>query len=303
MFASADDLAAMQYIAPFAGCAIGEWFMRHGHDAVVVYDDLTQHAIAYRQMALLLRRPPGREAYPGDIFYVHSRLLERAAQLASGGSLTALPIVQTFGGDLTGYISTNIISITDGQIFLVETLFNSGIKPAIDLNLSVSRVGSSAQFKAMEFVARRVRVIANMHRQYATLSKVGGGEDIAVHVARGERVIEFLKQDVYVTYSLYKQVLGLYALSMRELDKIQPRYVHCFFGFISLKDWLTVLQADKFDPEFTLFYKDKLTMEALCIVWSISGVQALFNKYIKVCASFFAETLQTRAVKEVELLL
>jgi len=210
--------------------------MRRGLDAVVVYDDLTQHAIAYRQMALLLRRPPGREAYPGDIFYVHSRLLERAAQLASGGSLTALPIVQTFGGDLTGYISTNIISITDGQIFLVETLFNSGIKPAIDLNLSVSRVGSSAQFKSMDFVARRVKLIANMHRMYASMSKVGGGDfDFAVHVARGERLIEFLKQDVYVTYSLYKQILGLYAISMREMDRILPRYMNCFLEFLALR--------------------------------------------------------------------
>ncbi len=237
LFASADDLAALQYIAPFAGCTIGEWFMRCGLDAVVIYDDLTQHAIAYRQMALLLRRPPGREAFPGDIFFVHSRLLERAAQLATGGSLTALPIVQTFGGDLTGYISTNIISITDGQIFLVETLFNSGIKPAIDLNLSVSRVGSAAQFKAMDFVSRRVKQIANMHRMFSTMSKVGGsGFDFAVHVARGERLIEFLKQNVYVTYTLYKQVFGLYALSLRNLDRLIPRYVHCFFEFISIKD-------------------------------------------------------------------
>lgn len=237
MFASADDLAALQYMAPFAGCAIGEWFMKKGLDAVVVYDDLTQHAVAYRQMSLLLRRPPGREAFPGDVFYIHSRLLERAAQLVNGGSLTALPIVQTFGGDLTGYISTNVISITDGQVFLVETLFNSGIKPAIDLNLSVSRVGSSAQFKCMDFVARRIRVIYNMHRLFSSLSKIGGGDfDSAVHVARGERLIEFLKQDVYVTYSLFKQVFGLYAISMREMDRILPSYAHCFFELLSLND-------------------------------------------------------------------
>jgi F-type H+-transporting ATPase subunit alpha len=144
--------------------------------------------------------------------------------------------VQTFGGDLTGYISTNIISITDGQIFLVETLFNSGIKPAIDLNLSVSRVGSSAQFKSMDFVARRVKVIANMYRMYASISKLGGGGfDFAVHVARGERLVEFLKQDVYVTYSLYKQILGLYAIAMREMDRILPRYMNCFLEFLALR--------------------------------------------------------------------
>jgi len=235
---------------------------------------------------------------------VHARLLERSAQSAAGGSVTALPIVQTFGGDLTGYISTNIISITDGQIFLVETLFNSGIKPAIDLNLSVSRVGSAAQFKVMDFVSRRVRQIVNMHRMYSTMSKVGGGDfDFAVYVRRGERLIEFMKQNVYVTYSLYKQVLGLYALSLREMDVISPRYIHCFFDFISIKDSLMMLPCEKCDADFIVLYKNIMYLEPMLVIYGIDSIQNLFDRFIRVCCAFFATTLQVRSVHEVELIL
>jgi len=276
--------------------------MSIGLNAVVIYDDLSVHAVAYRQMALLLRRPPGREAYPGDIFFVHARLLERSAQLSTGGSLTALPIVQTLGGDLTGYISTNIISITDGQIFLVDSLFNIGIKPAIDLNLSVSRVGSSAQVPAMDFVARRAKQIASMYRMYATLSKVGGGDfDFAVHVKRGERLVEFLKQGVYVTYSLYKQIFGLYAVSLREMDIILPRYIHCFFELFSIKDSLILFP--NCDIEFVGMYKNRIYIEAMLVIYGIDIMQPLFDRFVSAACSLFASTLQTNALHEVELII
>lgn len=276
--------------------------MNNGVNAVVIYDDLTTHAVAYRQMALLLRRPPGREAYPGDIFFVHARLLERASQLTTGGSLTSLPIVQTFGGDLTGYISTNIISITDGQIFLVDTLFNSGIKPAIDLNLSVSRVGSAAQFKAMDFVSRRVKQIATMYRMYSTMSKVGGGDfDFAVHVRRGERLIEFMKQDVYVAYSLYKQVLGLYAISMREMDVILTKYVRSFFNFLSIKDTISMFPSKLCDSDFSVMYKHRFYLEAIIIINGIEFIQPLFDRFMPVACAYFAATLQIYAVHEVDI--
>ena len=205
--------------------------MRHGYDAVVVYDDLTQHAIAYRQMALLLRRPPGREAFPGDIFFLHSRLLERSAQLATGGSLTALPIVQTQGGDLSGYISTNVISITDGQIFLVKSLINQGIRPAVDLTLSVSRVGSAAQYPAMSYVAKRVKAMYSMYRLYAGIARLGGDDaEVLLHVARGERLLAFLTQNIYETYSFIEQVVGLFSLTLESMDEVQPKRVKLFFA-------------------------------------------------------------------------
>jgi proton translocating ATP synthase F1 alpha subunit len=195
--------------------------MNNGYNAVVVYDDLTQHAIAYRQMALLLRRPPGREAYPGDIFYLHSRLLERSAQLVCGGSLTALPIVQTLGGDLSGYISTNVISITDGQIFLVKSLINKGIRPAVDLSLSVSRVGSAAQYTAMTFVSKRIKTVYTLYKYYLGIARLGSDEpDVLVHVGRGDRLLSFFTQALYETYSFYKQVVCLYALSLESMDVI-----------------------------------------------------------------------------------
>ena len=224
--ADASDPAPLQYLAPYAGCAIGEEFMEQGKDALIVYDDLYKHAWAYRQLSLLLRRPPGREAYPGDIFYVHSRLLERAAKLApeyGGGSLTALPIIETQAGDLSAYIPTNVISITDGQIYLETDLFNAGIRPAINVGLSVSRVGGSAQRKAMRQVAGRLRLELAQFHELQAFAQFGGAElDKATReqLERGKRITEVLKQPQYSPMSLGKQVMILYAVTQGYLDDV-----------------------------------------------------------------------------------
>jgi F-type H+-transporting ATPase subunit alpha len=214
--ASADDPAAMQYIAPYAGCAIGEEFMETGRDALVVYDDLSKHAWAYRQVSLLLRRPPGREAYPGDVFYLHSRLLERAAQLSDergGGSLTALPIIETLLGDVSAYIPTNVISITDGQIYLESDLFYSGIRPAVNVGISVSRVGGDAQTKAMKQVAGQLKGDMSAFRELAAFATFGSDLDKATQrqLDRGYRLTEILKQPQYEPVSLENQVMVIYA--------------------------------------------------------------------------------------------
>ena len=212
--ANASDSAAMQYLAPYGGCAIGEEFMEQGKDALIIYDDLSKHAWAYRQISLLLRRPPGREAYPGDVFYLHSRLLERAARLEVGGSLTALPIIETQAGDVSAYIPTNVISITDGQIYLETDLFNGGTRPAISVGLSVSRVGGAAQTRAMRKVAGRMRLDLSQYRELAAFAQIGGGDlDAATkrQLEKGQRVTEVLKQGQYSPYSLPDQVCIIYA--------------------------------------------------------------------------------------------
>ena len=223
--ASARASAALQYLAPYAGCAIGEEFMYSGKDALVVYDDLSKHAQAYRQISLLLRRPPGREAYPGDIFYLHSRLLERAAKLRKdlgGGSLTALPIVETQAGDITSYIPTNVISITDGQIYLENDLFYSGVRPAINVGLSVSRVGGKAQIKAMRQVAAQLRLDLAQYRELVTFTQFGSEIDKSVQgqLSRGARMVEILKQEQYSTLSIAKQVMFIYAGTKGFLDDV-----------------------------------------------------------------------------------
>jgi len=224
--ADASDPAPLQYLAPYAGCALGEEFMEQGKDALVIYDDLYKHAWAYRQLSLLLRRPPGREAYPGDVFYLHSRLLERAAKLApeyGGGSLTALPIIETQAGDVSAYIPTNVISITDGQIYLETDLFNAGIRPAINVGLSVSRVGASAQRKAMRQVAGRLRLELAQFRELEAFAKFGAAElDKATRdqLERGRRITEVLKQPQYSPMSLGKEVMILYAVTNGYLDDV-----------------------------------------------------------------------------------
>lgn len=224
--ADASDPAPLQYIAPYSGCAIGEEFMEQGKDALIIYDDLYKHAWAYRQLSLLLRRPPGREAYPGDIFYLHSRLLERAAKLSQkygGGSLTALPIIETQLGDISAYIPTNVISITDGQIYLEPDLFNAGIRPAINVGLSVSRVGGAAQRKAMRQVAGRLRLELAQFRELEAFAKFGSEElDKATkdQLERGKRITEVLKQPQYTPMSLGKQVSILYAVTNGYLDDV-----------------------------------------------------------------------------------
>ena len=225
VMASASDSAALQYISPYSGCAIGEWFMENGKDALVVYDDLSKHAWAYRQVSLLLRRPPGREAYPGDVFYLHSRLLERAAQLSDargGGSLTALPIIETLLGDVSAYVPTNVISITDGQIFLEGELFNSGQRPAMNVGISVSRVGGDAQTKAMKKVAGGLRLDLAQFRSLAAFAQFGSDLDKATQrqLDRGLRLTELLKQGQYVPLALADQVALLYAGTKGLIDSV-----------------------------------------------------------------------------------
>ena len=209
--ANASDPAPIQYIAPYAGCAMGEFFRDNGQHSLIVYDDLSKQAVAYRQMSLVLRRPPGREAFPGDVFYLHSRLLERASKLSEdhgGGSLTALPVIETQEGDVSAYIPTNVISITDGQIYLETNLFNSGIKPAIDVGLSVSRVGGNAQLKAMKKVAGTLRLDLAQYRELEAFAKFGSDLDKSTldQLTRGERMVEILKQNQYVPMAVEKQL-------------------------------------------------------------------------------------------------
>ena len=221
----ASEAAPLQFIAPYSGCAIGEYFRDNGKHALIIYDDLSKQAVAYRQMSLVLRRPPGREAFPGDVFYLHSRLLERASKLSDklgGGSLTALPIIETQEGDVAAYIPTNVISITDGQIFLENNLFNSGIRPAIDVGLSVSRVGGNAQIKAMKKVAGTLRLDLAQYRELEAFAKFGSDLDKATlaQLTRGERMVEILKQNQYVPMDVEHQVAIIYAGSQGILDDI-----------------------------------------------------------------------------------
>lgn len=239
--ASSRASASLQYLAPYAGCAIGEELMYSGKHALVIYDDLTKHAQAYRQLSLLLRRPPGREAYPGDIFYLHSRLLERAAKLndeLGGGSLTALPIVETQAGDITSYIPTNVISITDGQIYLDNDLFYAGVRPAINVGLSVSRVGGKAQIKAMRQVAAKLRLDLAQYRELVTFTQFGTDLDktTQAQLNRGERMVEILKQEQYTPRSIAKQVMMIYSGTRGFLDDLPvsslKRFESEFYKFI-----------------------------------------------------------------------
>ncbi|NMP21005.1 F0F1 ATP synthase subunit alpha [Sulfobacillus harzensis] len=231
--AAASEPAPLQYLAPYAGCAMGEEFRDKGKDVLVVYDDLSKHAVAYRAMSLLLRRPPGREAYPGDVFYLHSRLLERAARLSDekgGGSLTALPIIETLAGDISAYIPTNVISITDGQIFLESDLFFSGVRPAVNVGLSVSRVGGSAQIKAMRQVAGGMRLDLAQYRELAAFSQFGSDLDKATQarLARGARTVELLKQPQYQPLKVEEQVAVIFAVTKGFVDDIAVENVREF---------------------------------------------------------------------------
>lgn len=228
--ASASDPSALQYLAPYAGCAMGEYFRDNGQHALVIYDDLSKHAASYREISLLLRRPPGREAYPGDVFYLHSRLLERAAKLneeLGGGSLTALPIIETQAGDVSGYIPTNVISITDGQIYLEPSLFNAGIRPAINVGISVSRVGGSAQIKAMKQVAGKLRLDLAQYRELLTFAQFGTELDRAsqAQLERGLRLTEILKQEPYHPLPVEKQILIIYAGNRGYLDEFPVQVI------------------------------------------------------------------------------
>ena len=241
---NASDAAPLQFIAPYSGCAMGEFFRDNGKHALIIYDDLSKQAVAYRQMSLVLRRPPGREAFPGDVFYLHSRLLERASKLSDslgGGSLTALPIIETQEGDVSAYIPTNVISITDGQIYLENNLFNSGIRPAIDVGLSVSRVGGNAQIKAMKKVAGTLRLDLAQFRELEAFAKFGSDLDKATlaQLTRGERMVEILKQNQYVPMAVEHQIVIIFAGGQGMLDDIPNERVDEFekglLGYIDAK--------------------------------------------------------------------
>jgi F-type H+/Na+-transporting ATPase subunit alpha len=231
--ANASDPAPMQYIAPYSACALAEHFMWQGKHTLVIYDDLSKQAQAYRQISLVLRRPPGREAYPGDVFYLHSRLLERAAKLSAeqgGGSLTALPIIETQAGDVSAYIPTNVISITDGQIFLESDLFYAGVRPAVNAGISVSRVGGSAQIKAMKQVAGRLRLDLAQFRELEAFAQFGSDLDATTQkqLARGQRIVEVLKQPQYAPMPVEHQVLIIYAVTNGHLDDVPVEQVRAF---------------------------------------------------------------------------
>lgn len=259
--ATASDPASLLYIAPYAGCAIGEYFMWQGKDVLIVYDDLSKHAQAYRQMSLLLRRPPGREAYPGDVFYLHSRLLERACKLSKengGGSLTALPIIETQANDVSAYIPTNVISITDGQIYLESSLFLSGIKPAINVGLSVSRVGGSAQRKSMRKVAGTLRIDLSQYQELAGFAQFGSelDKESQRQIARGKRMTELLKQDQYSPLKVGEEVLVLYAGVHGYLDTVEVTDVLSYE-----KQLLAYARAERKDVLDGLNASNELTKE------------------------------------------
>ena len=231
--ATASELAPLQYIAPYAGCAMAEYFMDKGKDVLIVYDDLSKHAVAYRALSLLIRRPPGREAYPGDVFYLHSRLLERAARVApeyGGGSITALPIIETQAGDVSAYIPTNVISITDGQIFLETELFHSGIMPAVNPGISVSRVGGNAQIKAMKKVAGTLKLVYSQYRELQSFAQFGSDldADTRARLATGDRIVQILKQDKNAPVPVENQVVIIYAVLNGYLDKVDAEKVHLY---------------------------------------------------------------------------
>jgi F-type H+-transporting ATPase subunit alpha len=259
--ATASESAPLQFIAPYSGCTMGEYFRDNGGHALVIYDDLSKHAVAYRQLSLLLRRPPGREAYPGDVFYLHSRLLERAAKMSSdrgGGSLTALPIIETQAGDVSAYIPTNVISITDGQIFLESDLFYSGVRPAINVGISVSRVGGNAQIKAMKQVAGTLRLELAQYREMAAFAQFGSDLDAATQkqLNRGARLVELLKQGQYQPLAVEQQVVIIYAGTNGYVDDLPvaalKRYEQELFAFISSRHpdvFADILQKRELDGD------------------------------------------------------
>src|SRR5262249_51292512 len=265
--ATASDPAPMQYLAPFTGCAMGEFFRDNGMHAVIFYDDLSKQAVAYRQMSLLLRRPPGREAYPGDVFYLHSRLLERAAKMsdaAGKGSLTALPVIETQAGDVAAYIPTNVISITDGQIFLETELFYKGIRPAINVGLSVSRVGSAAQVKAMKQVAGKIKLELAQYREMAAFAQFASDLDASTQrlLARGARLTELLKQGQYAPMPVEEQVVSIFAGVRGYLDKIEirdvNRFEHALMSEVRAKHGI-LLETIRKERELSKATEDKLT--------------------------------------------
>jgi F-type H+-transporting ATPase subunit alpha len=285
--ASASEPAPMQYIAPYAACAMGEYFRDSKRHALVIYDDLSKHAASYREISLLLRRPPGREAYPGDVFYLHSRLLERAAKLSNdlgGGSLTALPVIETQAGDVSAYIPTNVISITDGQIYLETDLFNSGIRPAVNVGLSVSRVGFTAAIKAMKQVGATLKLELAQYRELAAFAQFGSDLDKATQaqLARGERLVEVLKQDQYSPLPFSKQILIIYAGTNGYLDDVPVEQVRPFEK--ALYEYVDTMNPGLFEN----IMKKKALDDQL---------KTEMNKVLKECKERFTAERQAAAAK------
>jgi F-type H+/Na+-transporting ATPase subunit alpha len=273
--ATASEPAPLSFLAPYTGCTMGEYFMEQGKHALVIYDDLSKHAVAYRSVSLLLRRPPGREAYPGDVFYLHSRLLERAAKLSDAlgaGSLTALPIIETLENDVSAYIPTNVISITDGQIYLQTDLFNAGIRPAVNVGLSVSRVGGAAQIKAMKKVAGTLRLDLAQYSEKKAFAQFGSDLDAATiaQIARGERMVEILKQDQYQPMPVEEQVVSIFIVGQGWLDDLQVNKIRPFEKY-----FLSHLRANCSELLQNLKNKRELTPEIS------DGIKAECSKCLK----------------------
>ncbi len=287
--ATASDPAPLQYISPYAGCAIGEYFRDNGMHALIIYDDLSKQAAAYRQLSLMLRRPPGREAYPGDVFYLHSRLLERAAKLSDdlgGGSLTALPIIETQAGDVSAYIPTNVISITDGQIYLESALFHSGIRPAINVGLSVSRVGGAAQNRAMKKVAGTLRLDLAQYREMAAFAQFGSELDAATQaqLARGSRLTELLKQPQYAPEIVHRQIMSIFLGTQGYLDKVDVDDIQKVNN-----DFLTYMETSHSQLVSDLAEKRELTDEIT------EGLQAACEEFVKTLQPAEPETAAAAA--------
>ncbi|MFN4151019.1 MAG: hypothetical protein ACK4IX_08740, partial [Candidatus Sericytochromatia bacterium] len=302
VFTSSDEPASVQFLAPYAGCTIGEWYRDNGYKAVVIYDDLSQHAVAYRQMSLLLRRPPGREAYPGDVFYVHSKLLERASQMhrnLGGGSLTALPIIETRGGDISAYIPTNVISITDGQIFLSAELSNKGVRPAINIGLSVSRVGSSAQTLLMRDLSRKLKGNYSFYNTYRGVDKLGGDLNpiIMSYIQRGVRIDEFFKQGLYQPSTYIKQVVGVFCLVNGLVDSIDSKYVDIFFNFLFSNEF-----SEKYiKPEhfhFALEYNEIESWFYSNLMEHSNKINEDLHKWCAATADYFVDEIQPRLARD-----
>jgi F-type H+-transporting ATPase subunit alpha len=295
VYTHADQPAALQFLAPYAGCAIAEWFRDRGYRSIVVYDDLSSHAVAYRQMSLLLKRPPGREAYPGDVFYVHSRLLERASQLhrnKGGGSLTALPIIETKGGDISSYIPTNVISITDGQIFLSSHFANQGFRPAVNVGLSVSRVGGSAQYQSMNGLGKKVKASYSLYKTYEGVEKLGGDVDPIVlsYLTRGKRINVLFQQALYDTMRLYQQVVCLFAIVEGYVDEVDLACVNSFFSLLFNRK----LAGKYLDSKYYPYVAFPNEMECFFVSFPVKFFSKDLTSWLHSFKEFFLNNLQPR---------
>lgn len=302
VFTSSDEPASVQYIAPYAGCTIGEWYRDNGYKSVVIYDDLSQHAVAYRQMSLSLRRPPGREAYPGDVFYIHSKLLERASQMhrnLGGGSLTALPIIETRGGDISAYIPTNVISITDGQIFLSTELSNKGVRPAINIGLSVSRVGSSAQTLLMRNLSRKLKGNYSFYNTYRGVERLGGDLDpiIMSYIRRGLRIDAFFKQGLYQPFTYIKQVIGVFCLVNGLIDIVDAKYIDIFLNFLFSNEFSEkYMKADYF--HFASEYNEIESWLYSNLLEHSNKLDKDLHKWCFSTAEYFVSEIQPRLTRD-----